>query len=51
MMKDNKKEPVNIVSNDAIRGKPNLDIDRLINGGTSSGSVNRRDNHINIEEG
>lgn len=47
-MTDNKKESVNIVSNDAVRGKPNLDIDRVI----SNGSVtNRRENSINIEEG
>jgi hypothetical protein len=37
MAKDN-KEDVNIVSNDAIRGKPYLDIDRVINDGKSNRS-------------
>jgi hypothetical protein len=29
-MEENHKENVKIVSNDAIKGKPNLDIDRVI---------------------
>ncbi|MGG1677755.1 hypothetical protein ACIFOT_18625 [Neobacillus sp. NRS-1170] len=30
MMKDHRKNTVNIVSNEAVRGKPYLDIDRVI---------------------
>ncbi|WP_269320616.1 hypothetical protein [Bacillus sp. UNC41MFS5] len=34
-MKDNRKENIKIVSNDAIQGKPYLDIDRVITEGKS----------------
>jgi hypothetical protein len=30
MLKDHRKNTVNIVSNEAVRGKPYLDIDRVI---------------------
>lgn len=35
-MKENKKETAHIVSNDALRDKPYLDIDRVITEGKSS---------------
>lgn len=50
MTKDNKKETVNIVSNDAIRGKPYLDIDRVINEGTTSSSAHLRNERTKISE-
>lgn len=50
MTEDDKKELVNIISNDAIRGKPYLDIDRVINEGTSSGSAHLRNESTKISE-
>lgn len=41
-MKDNTKETVNIVSNEALRGKPYLDIDRVITEGKSGYSQKKR---------
>ncbi|MFJ7727919.1 hypothetical protein ACIQXV_17465 [Neobacillus sp. NPDC097160] len=36
-MKEKKKETVKIVTNEAIRGKPYLDIDRVIMEGKTTG--------------
>lgn len=41
MMQENKNNNVNIVSNDAVVGKPYLDIDRVIPEG-KSGNANRK---------
>ncbi|WP_275677624.1 hypothetical protein [Neobacillus drentensis] len=41
MMQENKKNTVNIVSNDAVVGKPYLDIDRVIPEG-KSGNANHK---------
>jgi hypothetical protein len=37
-MNNSKKDSVHIVSNDAVRGKPYLDIDRVITEGKSNSS-------------
>jgi len=39
-MKDNHKGSIKIVSNDAIKGKPYLDIDRVITEGKAEKRVN-----------
>jgi hypothetical protein len=41
MMQENKKDTVNILSHDAIVGKPYLDIDRVIPEG-KSGNTNHK---------
>ncbi|WP_265416648.1 hypothetical protein [Alkalihalobacillus deserti] len=41
-MKDNKKETNKFISNEAIRGKPYLDIDRVINEGKTGGALYRK---------
>ena len=41
MMQENKKDTVNILSHDAVVGKPYLDIDRVIPEG-KSGNTNRK---------
>ena len=41
---EKKKETVNIVTNEVLRGKPHLDIDRVIMEGKTAGSAqNRKD--------
>ncbi|MCM2534193.1 hypothetical protein NDK43_19775 [Neobacillus pocheonensis] len=50
MMKDNKKEIAHIVSNDAIVGKPYLDIDRVIQGGKSASAVQMGEDHTSGEK-
>ncbi|WP_268870175.1 hypothetical protein [Neobacillus bataviensis] len=43
-MKEKKKETIKIVTNEAIRGKPYLDIDRVImEGKTADKTQNRED--------
>ncbi|WP_257148619.1 hypothetical protein [Bacillus sp. AFS073361] len=39
-MKDDRKGSIKIVSNDAIKGKPYLDIDRVITEGEAKKRVN-----------
>ncbi|WML38553.1 hypothetical protein RCG19_15270 [Neobacillus sp. OS1-2] len=46
MMKEKKNEKVMIVTNEAIRGKPYLDIDRVIlEGKTADSAQKERDNN------
>jgi hypothetical protein len=39
---NNKKQTSKIISNDALRGKPYLDIDRVINEGKNSESTSNK---------
>ncbi|MFK9095096.1 hypothetical protein [Bacillus salipaludis] len=41
-MKEKKKDTVKIVTNEAIRGKPYLDIDRVIMEGKTAGLAQNR---------
>ncbi|MBP1970249.1 hypothetical protein J2Z83_002367 [Virgibacillus natechei] len=43
MQKNKKKEKATIVSNEAVHGKPHLDIDRTINIGALDNHVHRKD--------
>ncbi|MFC0558428.1 hypothetical protein [Halalkalibacter alkalisediminis] len=43
-MADNRKGTVNIITNEAIRGKPYLDIDRVITEEGKSNSLNKKSN-------
>lgn len=44
MTKDNKEESLHIFSNDAIVGKPFLDIDRVINEGEKGSNQGNNEN-------
>lgn len=50
MTKENNEEKINIISNDAVRGKPYLDIDRVINEGGSGGAARMSNDTNDIKD-